>query len=434
MNSLTTLLVSIGPFVILIAGVILRVIAAVQPETVWSGSRRRTLYLISYLLTAIAIVGMIFLTVTSGAVGVMGLFMTIFLVFLLADAEIRIAGAKNRSRQIELIWMLAIAVRSGRLLADEIESYAQGTWGRRHRQLIEMAQRLRDGVPITELAVPQGLLPRSAGMLIAAGISSASLPETLRSTAVRMTQELFEEDESSNASGALIYPATIVPVTLLIVGFLMYYIIPKFKKIFDDFGTELPQATVLLISISDAIINFWYVFGIPLFYIPVGVFVFVTMAEYHGWRVMLQSLLGRWFIRWYSPDVMRSLAQTIEQGVRLDEALVAIAQYPGPLRLRNRIAWSIDRLRSGDPAWQTLQTAGLLRHYETIVLETAEKTGNLPWALETLATNLERRSAFRVQVILEILRPVLLITVALVVGFIAFAMFMPLIKLMNDFS
>ena len=434
MNATTTVLLSIGPFAILIAACLMRAIAAVQSETSWNGQRRRLLTFFSYVLTAVALVGMVFLVFTSGAVGVVGMLLAVFLVFLLSDAEVRIAGARNRARQVELIWMLAIAVKSGRPLADEIESYALGTSGKRYRLLCDMAERLRAGVPLTELAVPQGLLPRSAAMQISAGIAAASLPDTLTNTAVRSTRELSEDDESSNASGALIYPAAVVPIAFLIVGFVMYYIIPKFKKIFDDFGTELPQPTILLIQISDASLNFWYVFALPLFYIPFLIFLFVTMAEYYGWRVMLQSIFGRWFIRWHSPDVMRSLAQSISQDVPLDQALNAIAKHPGPLRLRERLTWAIDQLRAGSPTWQTLQTAGILRHFETIVLETAEQTGNLPWALETLATNIERRSAFRLQATLEILRPIVLIAMSLAVGFIAFALFLPLIKLLNDLS
>lgn len=287
---------------------------------------------------------------------------------------------------------------------------------------------------MTELAVPQGLLPRSAAMLISAGIASSSLEDSLRKTAVRATLELSDDDESSIAGGGLIYCAAIVPIAFLIVSFVMYYIIPKFKKIFDDFGTELPQITILLIQISDAIVNFWFLFGLPLFYIPLLMFVFVTMAEYYGWRVLLQSILGRWFIRWHSPDVMRSLAQSIGQNIPVDQALLAISKHPGPLRLRDRLAWAIDHLRSGSPIWQTLQRAGFLRHYETLVLESAEDTGNLPWALETLANNMERRVSFRLQAILEILRPILLIGISILVGFVIIALFMPLIKLLNDLS
>ena len=118
----------------------------------------------------------------------------------------------------------------------------------------------------------------------------------------------------------------------------------------------------------------------------------------------------------------------------MDKALHSIAKHPGPLRLRERLGWAIDSIEEGSANWQTLQAAGILRHSEAVVLETAEETGNLPWALEMLATNMERRTAFRLAAFAEILRPVILIGMALVVGFIAFAMFLPLIKLLNDLS
>ncbi len=434
MDPSITFVLSCGPFATLIIACLLRAISAAQPEVTASGDRRRILNFISYILTVIAIFGMVFLTFTSGAVGFVGLLLAIFLAFLMADAEIRIAGARDRARQVEFVWLLALAVKSGRPLSAEIEAYAQGTWGRRHRLLVDMAERLRNGVPLTELAVPQGLLPRSAAMQIHAGVVSSSLPSTLRKTALRVTRDLIYDDESANSGGALIYPAAMIPIPCLIVGFLMYYIIPKFKKIFDDFGTELPQPTILLIQLSDAVVNFWYVFGLPLFYIPIVIFIFVSMAQYYGWRVMLQSVFGGWFIRWYTPDVMRAVAQSVEQKIPLDQALNSIAKHPGPIRLRDRLAWSVESLQAGTPSWQTLQAAGLLKHSETLVLETAEQTGNLPWALETLATNLERRSAFRVTAFMEFVRPILLIGMSMIVGFVAIAMFLPLIKLLNDLS
>ena len=224
MNSTTAAALSIGPFACLFAACALRVIAAVQPEVAWTGERRNMLSVMSYALTGIAILGMVILMIVSGPIGFFGLLLSVFMFFVISELEVRIAGSRNRSNQVELIWLLALAVKSGRPLADEIEAFAQGTWGRRHRLLVEMAERLREGVPLTELAVPQGLLPRSAAMLISAGIESSTLEDSLRKSALRATLELSEDDESAIASGGLIYCAMIVPVTFLIVGFVMYYI------------------------------------------------------------------------------------------------------------------------------------------------------------------------------------------------------------------
>ena len=422
------------PFVLMIAACLLRATASMQPETSWSNKRRFMLFVISIILNIIAFFGMFLLFLTSAALaGFIGLFLLAFLFGLQTDAEVRIAGARSRAQQVELVWLLAIAVKSGRPLANEVEAYAQGTWGSRHRQLTELSERLRDGMPLTELAVPQGLMPRSAEMQIHAGINSASLQDSLRDAATRVTRELTEDQETTNV-GAILYPVIIIPVTFLIVGFLMYYIMPKFKKIFDDFGTELPGITIGLIQLSDMGINYWYIFLLPVLYIPLIIYLFALAASYHGLRPVLQSFLGGWFVRWHTPDVMRALAHGIARGIPLSKAIQPIARHPGPLKLRTRLAWSVDQIDEGAPSWRTLQSAGILRHYETLVLESAERTGNLPWVLNMLATNIERHSAFRLAAIMEFVRPAILLGMSFFIGFIAIAMFMPLIKLLNDLS
>lgn len=434
MEALSAILLVVGPFLVLIGASLIRLVAAMQPDTAWGGNRRRRLVFTSYIISAIAVFGMIFELFISPGIGLVGFTSMGFLLFMVTDAEVRLAGARNRARQVELLWMLAIAVKSGRPLADEISSYAQGTSGKRYQSLMGMAKRLKEGVPLTELAVPQGLIPRTAAMQVAAGIASSTLTESLRDSAIRATRELSEDDESSISNGALLYPAAIIPVTALILGFLMYYIIPKFKKIFDDFGTELPELTILLIRFSDAFVNYWYILVLPLIYLPMMVFGVVTVSDYNGRRQVFQWLLGRWFIRWHTPDILRALSIGMQQQVPIDVALLALSQYPGPALLREKLAWAVDRLKSGHPTWQTLQSAGLIRHYETILLETAEQTGNLPWVMETIASNMQRRFLFRLMAALEFLRPVLLLGVAAIIGLIAIAMFLPLVKLLNDLS
>src|SRR5262249_38387564 len=63
--------------------------------------------------------------------------------------------------------------------------------------------------------------------------------------------------------GAMVYPCVVILVAVLILTFIMIYIIPKFKKIFQDFGFTLPWMTLKLIEISDWVATYWYV--LPLF-------------------------------------------------------------------------------------------------------------------------------------------------------------------------
>ena len=83
-------------------------------------------------------------------------------------------------------------------------------------------------------------------------------------------QRLAEFKERSQSlkrkvQGAMIYPVAVITVATGIVGFIMYWIIPKFKKIFQDFGIELPAITIALITISDWVVNYFYLIpAIPI--------------------------------------------------------------------------------------------------------------------------------------------------------------------------
>ena len=127
-------LLSCGPFLTLFVAAGLRIVSVAQPETSSSGARRNVLNWISYFLTAISIVGMLFLAFNTGHIGIPGFILIAILALGLLEAEVRVAGARNRARQVEFLWVLAMAVKSGRPLADEIEAYSQGTWGLRHRK------------------------------------------------------------------------------------------------------------------------------------------------------------------------------------------------------------------------------------------------------------------------------------------------------------
>ncbi len=424
-----------GPFALLILGVLLRLIATTRPETSWSGSQRSALIMVSYMVTAIALLGMFFLLFVQPLLGIIGMVLAGLLTVTIIETEIRFAGLRNRSRQAELLWVLAVAVRSGRPLPDEIESYARGVWGKRHRLLTEMADRLREGQSLTEVVVPQGLLPASAAMQIHAGIVSQSFPEALMQTAERVTEELADDQEPDFPGAGLAYPAALIVVISLIVAFLMYWIIPKFKKIFDDFGTELPDATLWLIRCADVTVNYWYILGLPaFFYVPVAICVFVGMAEYYGWTVLLQSILGRWFVRWHTPDILRALSQSVIRELPIDQGLLPIIRFAGPLKLRRQLTVAADAIEDGAASWQSLEAVGVLKSSESVILESAQRIGNLPWAMETVADNIERRRAFRLKVLLEFLQPMMLIPVGILVGLIAWAFFLPLIKLLTDLS
>ena len=411
----------------------LRIAADTQPETSWTGPRRRMLFVLSYLFLGIGLFVLLATAMLGRPLAMIAFVMLVLAATQLAEAELQLLGSRRRAQEAELLWMLATSVVSHRNLADDVEAYARGSWGKRHERLVELAHRLRSGLPSSELAVPQGLLSRTATLEIQAGLQSGRLAEALRNAAIKHTRELTAGAHSLDAHAALTYPAAILTVMVLILGFLMYYIIPKFKRIFDDFGTELPRMTVQLIRGSDAFVNYWYLAS-PLIYLTGAAVVVAAMAHYHGWQVLWQRWAGRWMVRPHTSDVLRSLAETVAMGSPLDRGFDPFVTSSGPILLQRRAAAVRLALSQGEPCWELLAREGFLRRREVALIEAAQRTGNLPWALHTLADSLDRRLLFRFSAILELLRPVAILILGAIVGFVAIAMFLPLVKLLNDLS
>lgn len=421
------------PYMLLAVAILLRIVVSQQGDSVAAEKRRLLLVRTSTVLILIALIGMLALAFYEPALGMIGIVLGLSVCASVIYSEIRFAGVQNRARETEFLWVLATAVKSGRPLAAEVEAYASGTVGRRRKRLSAMADQLYDGQTLTELAVPQGLLPDAATMQIHSGILANSLPESLSATAIRATRELTEEHKSTVGGISLAYPLMVTSIGFLLIGFIMYYIIPKYMMIFDDFNTELPNATESLVHVSHIVERHWAMIGLPLFvYIPATLLIVVGFAEYYSWPILLKSVLGRWFIRWHTPDVLRSLSMGLAQHLPLDQVLEPIVRFAGSTRLRRQLGLALDHIRDGESCWQTLQSRGVLSSAETYVLESAERAGNLPWVLQMLADNLDRRTFFRIRTWLEFIQPIALVCVGLIVGCIIIALFMPLLKLLND--
>ena len=91
-------------------------------------------------------------------------------------------------------------------------------------------------------------------------------------------------------------------------------------------------------------------------------------------------------------------------------------------------------MQAGEDPWQAMRSQRLLTQHEMAALRSAQQVGNLPWALDQLAESLERRISFRWKSWMELLQPVIVIVLGFSVGFICIALFLPLVKLLNDLS
>ncbi len=342
-------------------------------------------------------------------------------------------AARSRAGELTTLWTLSIAGQSGSLRGPQLWQHMSRVQGPTQWRLKRLAALLGDGEPL-DLALQRcRIIPRGCSMEIQAALDADRLSEALRSAAARETKRFSQGPEVTEAF-SLSYFALIINVMIFITGFLMYYIIPKFKKIFDDFGTELPQMTILLIHISDGFVNYWYLF-LP-WILPASFFgLWCDMqARFYGWRALFERLFGSYWPRLRSPDVLRGLAWSIRGGRPLAESFAAMTLGRSSLSIRQRLRRIAEKVRNGEDPWQALAQNGWLTGAECEALRRAQSVGNLPWVLDALADADEQRWERRMCYSLQFIRPVLITVMGLMVAFITIALFMPLVKLLNDLS
>ena len=251
--------------------------------------------------------------------------------------------------------------------------------------------------------------------------------------------EFKERAESlkRKVKGAMIYPCAVITVATLIVGFIMYYIIPKFKKIFDDFGTELPGMTVALINISDIVVNYWYL-GPAL---PFALWLMIkiikknkTGAYVVDWISLRIPLLGMIFKKSIVARTCRTLGTLIASGVPILEALSITRDTAGNTVFYKAYEHIIAAIREGETMAVPLRETRTVDEMVVNMVDVGEETGALDNMLYKVADVYDEEVGVLVEGLVNLLEPLMVVCLGLIVGFIVIALFMPLIKLLNDLS
>ncbi len=237
--------------------------------------------------------------------------------------------------------------------------------------------------------------------------------------------------------GAMIYPIAVITVAIGIVSFIMIYIIPKFQKIFEDFGTELPAITMMLIGISKFFVNYWYL--IPA--IPFGFWLLIKIVkknrtgEYIVDKIALKiPILGKILQKSVVARTARTLGTLIASGVPILEALIIARDTSGNAVFRRAFDSIYTAIREGESMAVPLKEARITDDMVVNMVDVGEETGALDTMLYKVADVYDEEVNVLVEGLVSLLEPAMVVILGGIVGFIVIALFMPLIKLITDLS
>jgi len=240
----------------------------------------------------------------------------------------------------------------------------------------------------------------------------------------------------SKVVGALVYPAVVVCVAVAVVSVVIVWVIPKFREIFQSFNVGLPTMTQLLLDISELATGYWYlVFGLPilLFFAHLA-----AMRRGGGYRFTVHGLMlrlpvmGEVLRTALIAGFSRTFGTLIEAGVPHLDALV-IVRDTSPNDVLVRSVEDVRRtVREGEAIAAQMAESTVFDDLVVNMVDVGEETGELDHMLLRVADAYENQVDRKIDTMFKVLEPALLIVMAIMVGFIVVALFMPLMSIMNQ--
>lgn len=247
------------------------------------------------------------------------------------------------------------------------------------------------------------------------------------------------EKIKSRVKSAMVYPVVVMVVAVLIVGALMAFVVPKFQQIFEELlkGEPLPAPTRLLLSISDAITQH-YLVSIGVIVAMIISFVLFKKSAF-GQRILdrvylVVPIFGELVRMNAIARFSRTLGTLLQSGVPILDALRITRDTISNSVVMNAIDMVHDRVKEGEGVSTPLERTKVFPSMVTSMIDVGEETGELPEMLNRVADTYEEEVDNTVGAITSIIEPIMIVGLALVVGFIVIALFLPMVTIIQKMT
>ena len=245
---------------------------------------------------------------------------------------------------------------------------------------------------------------------------------------------------SGKVKSAMIYPCVVLTIALLAVVGLMIFIVPNFQKIFTELlgpNEPLPDITLLVMGISNTLVSHWYyyiggVVGVVALYqvivhIPAGKWG-VDWCKYNMplfWPIISKTAISRF---------SRTLGTLMSSGVPVLNALSIVKETSGNETVASAIQKVHDAVKEGEGIAKPLSGTKIFPEMVISMVEVGEETGKLPEMLDKIANTYDEEVDNAVSALTSMIEPLMIVLLAVIVGGIVIALFLPLTKIIEKLS
>lgn len=292
---------------------------------------------------------------------------------------------------------------------------------RRLYEAVQKGEQLSEG-----LRKQPGLYPEVMVSMTEAGEASGRLDIVMEKLADQFEKEMRLK---AKIQTALAYPAILVTLSVAVILILVTKVLPTFVGMFADSGSELPTPTKIVIAFSDALTGYWYLFLLVIGAIVIAIRAYVTTTEGRkNWHRLLLKLpvLGPTIVKLSAVRLTRTLSTLLSSGMNLLPALEISTRVVGNRVIMDGLKASSEDIRKGMPLSESLRKVNVLPPMVYSMVGIGEEAGSIEKMLEKCAEYYDDEVDNSITKLVSMIEPILIIVMALVIGFIVMAMILPI--------
>lgn len=356
---------------------------------------------------------------------------------LTLDREIRlpfVSPVADKERAI-FTRQVGTLVKAGMPLLRGLEVVARQERNRAFRRIIEtLADDIRSGGTLSEaMARHPQVFDRLYVNMIKAGEAGGVLDVVLDRLAKFQEKSL---QLRGKVQAAMVYPLIVMTVAVLILAGLLVFVVPKFQQIFADLlkGAPLPPLTQAVLVVSDAV-RMHYLVALGVI-VGTGLLFRYFRSTPAGGRLVDGALLkmpvfGDLILKSLVARFTRTFGTLLASGVPILQAITVTRDTTGNARLAEALDQVHDAVKQGETVAAPLQAAAVFPGMVTSLIDVGEHTGQLPEMLNKIADIYDEEVDTAVAGLSSLIEPILIVFLAVVVGTIVIALFLPIVRIVQ---
>lgn len=268
--------------------------------------------------------------------------------------------------------------------------------------------------------------------MVEAGEISGNLDIIMERMAVHFEKENKLE---SKINSAMIYPMVLGIVSIAVVIFLLVAVMPTFIGMFESGGQDLPIPTQILLKISNSLKKYWYIFIVIIAGIVRGITIFkrtyTGMRFFDGLKLKIPIVRDS-NIKIVTSRFTRTLSTLISSGIPLIESIGVVGKVINNTVIQDKLYKSSEDIRKGKSLSSAINELGVFPPMVDSMIKIGEESGSLDEILYKTADFYDNEVEAELQRMTSLMEPVMLLIMAVIIGFIVISMALPMFDMVNN--